>query len=57
MSILIVGAGAVGGVAVLATDLLERGRQGEVRTPLLAAAAVALRIHNDRLAGRGPARA
>jgi 2-dehydropantoate 2-reductase len=31
-------------------DLLERGRQGGVRTPLLEAAAVALRVHNDRLA-------
>jgi hypothetical protein len=31
-------------------DLLERGRRGGVRTPLPEAAAVALRIHNDRLA-------
>jgi 2-dehydropantoate 2-reductase len=38
-------------------DLLERGRQGGVRTPLLEAAAVALRVHNDRLAGREPGRA
>jgi 2-dehydropantoate 2-reductase len=31
-------------------DLLERGRRGGVRPPLLEAAAVALRVHNDRLA-------
>ena len=31
-------------------DLLERGRRAGVRTPLLEAAAVTLRIHNDRLA-------
>lgn len=37
-------------------DLLERGRRGGVRTPLLEAAAVALRVHNDRLADGGPAR-
>jgi 2-dehydropantoate 2-reductase len=35
-------------------DLLERGRRGGVRTPLLEAAAVALRVHNDKLAS--PAR-
>jgi len=38
-------------------DLLERGRRGGVRTPLLEAAAVALRVHNDKLAGGAPARA
>jgi 2-dehydropantoate 2-reductase len=38
-------------------DLLERGRRGGVRTPLLEAAAVALRVHNDRLASSGAARA
>jgi 2-dehydropantoate 2-reductase len=37
-------------------DLLERGRRHDVRTPLLEAAAVALRVHNDRLADGGPAR-
>lgn len=37
-------------------DLLERGRRGGVRTPLLEAAAVALRVHNDRLADGGQAR-
>jgi 2-dehydropantoate 2-reductase len=31
-------------------DLVDRGRRGGVRTPLLEAAAVALRVHNDRLA-------
>jgi 2-dehydropantoate 2-reductase len=31
-------------------DLLERGQRGGVRTPLLEAAAVALRVHNNRLA-------
>jgi len=31
-------------------DLVERGRRGGVRTPLLEAAAVTLRVHNDRLA-------
>jgi ketopantoate reductase len=43
MSTLIVGAGAVGGY------------YGARRTPLLEAAAVALRVHNDRLAGSGTA--
>jgi 2-dehydropantoate 2-reductase len=37
-------------------DLLERGRPHHVDTPLLEAAAVALRVHNDRLADGGPAR-
>ena len=33
-------------------DLLERGQRAGVRTPLLEAAAVALRVHNTRLASR-----
>ena len=37
-------------------DLLERGRRHDARTPLLEAATVALRVHNDRLADGGPAR-
>jgi 2-dehydropantoate 2-reductase len=37
-------------VDTILDDLLERGRRDGVRTPLLEAAAVALRVHNDRLA-------
>jgi len=44
-------------VDTILDDLLERGRRGGVRTPLLEAAAVALRVHNNRLAASGSARA
>jgi 2-dehydropantoate 2-reductase len=39
-------------VGTILGDLLEHGRRGGVRTPLLEAAAVAMQVHNDRLAGQ-----
>jgi 2-dehydropantoate 2-reductase len=44
-------------VDTILDDLLERGRRGGARTPLLEAAAVALRVHNHKLVGSGPGRA
>jgi 2-dehydropantoate 2-reductase len=37
-------------------DLVDRGRTGEVPTPLLEAATIAMTIHNDTLAGSTPGR-
>jgi ketopantoate reductase len=49
MSILVVGAGATGGYF---GDLVAEGGKAGVRTPLLEAATVALRVHNAAVSGR-----